>query len=96
MEKIMKGLDEVMRLKRMHTRWVRIQALLGILPVFAIINRFHPMITDGYGNDLLPTLLPEPVAEHYLAILAAALAVLAVSELLRRRFHSKHKDDLAL
>lgn len=92
----MNGLDEVMRLKRMHTRWVRIQTLLGIGPVFALINRFRPMLTDGYGGDLLPTLLPEPLADHYLLILGFALAGLAVSELLRRRFHARHKEDLAL
>jgi hypothetical protein len=92
----MKGLDEVMRLKRVHTRWVTLQTVLGILPVFAIINRFRPMLTDGYGGDLLPTLLPEAMAGHYMQILAGALALLAVSELMRRRFHNRHKEDLAL
>lgn len=90
------GLDEVMRLKRVHTRWLRIQYGLGIFPVFAVINRFRPMLTDGYGQDLLPTLLPEFLAPFYSPILVAALVALVVSELLRRRFHSRHKEDLAL
>jgi hypothetical protein len=92
----MQGLDEVMRLKRVHKRWARLNGLCGALPIFALINRFRPMLTDGYGGDLIPTLLPEPLAAHYNAILAVALAALAVSELLRRRFHKRHAEDLAL
>jgi hypothetical protein len=92
----MNGLDEVMRLKRVHKRWAWLNALFGALPVFAIVNRFQPMLTDGYGGDLLPSLLPESMAGRYSLILVAALAGLVASELLRRRFHAKHKEDLAL
>jgi hypothetical protein len=66
------------------------------LPVFAVINKFRPMLTDGFGGDLLPTLLPDTLADHYNAILAIGLAALAASELFRRRFHNRHKEDLAL
>jgi hypothetical protein len=90
------GLDEVMRLKRVHTRWLRLQYMLGCIPVFAIINRFQPMLTDGYGGDLLPTLLPETLEKHYGLILGLALAGVVVSEVLRRRFHGKHREDLSL
>ncbi len=92
----MNGLDEALRLKRVHKRWAWLNALYGALPVFAIVNRFQPMLTDGYGGDLIPSLLPEAVAGRYSLILVAALAVLLASELLRRRFHAKHKEDLAL
>jgi hypothetical protein len=91
-----KGLDEVYRLKRIHRRWALLQSVFGALPVFAILNKFRPMLSDGFGGDLLPTLLPETVADHYNAILALGLAALAVSELLRRRFHNRHREDLAL
>lgn len=92
----MNGLDEVLRLKRVHKRWARLNVVFGALPVFAIINRFQPMLTDGYGGDLIPSLLPESLAPRYSLILVAALAGLVASELLRRRFHAKHKEDLAL
>lgn len=92
----MNGLDEVIRLKRMHKRWGWCNVLFGALPVFGVANRFQPMLTDGYGDDLLPSLLPEAVAGRYSLILVAALAALLASELLRRRFHAKHKEDLAL
>lgn len=92
----MNGLDEVLRLKRVHKRWARLNALFGALPVFGIINRFQPMLSDGYGGDLIPSLLPEGLAPRYNLILVAALACLVASELLRRRFHAKHKEDLAL
>jgi hypothetical protein len=85
-----------MRLKRVHRRWVLLQSLLGILPLFAVANKFRPMLTDGFGEDLLPTLLPDALAAHYNLVLAAALAALAVSELLRRRFQKRHQDDLSL
>jgi hypothetical protein len=73
-----------------------LQALAGALPVFAIFNKFRPMLTDGYGGDLLPTLLPEFLSARYNLILAAALLALVVSEFFRRRFHNRHKEDLAL
>lgn len=92
----MKGLDEVMRLKRVHARWAMANAAMGSLPAFALINVFHPMLSDGYGGDLLPSLLPEAMANHYNLYLAAVLAALAISELLRRRFHARHKEDLNL
>jgi hypothetical protein len=92
----MNGLDEVLRLKRVHKRWAILDALLGSLPVFGLINRFSPMLTDGYGGDLVPTLLPDALAARYNLILLAALLALAASELLRRRFHAKHNDDLSL
>jgi hypothetical protein len=92
----MNGLDEVLRLKKIHQRWVALQSVLGALPLFALVNRFRPMLTDGYGGDLLPTLLPDFMAQRYNLILAAALSSLAVSEILRRRFHKLHKDDLSL
>ena len=92
----MNGLDEVMRLKRVHKRWARLNVLFGALPVFAIVNRFQPMLTDGYGGDLIPSLLPEALASRYNLFLAAALAGLLISEILRRRFHAKHKEDLLL
>lgn len=93
---ILKGLDEVMRLKRVHSRWAKLNAVLGAVPVFALINRFQPMQSDGYGRDLLPSLLPENAAAHYNTMLAAALAALVASELLRRRFHARHREDLNL
>lgn len=92
----MKGLDEVLRLKKIHRRWVFLNAFFGTLPLFAIVNRFQPMLTDGYGRDLLPSLLPGTVAARYNMILAAALSALAISELLRRRFHKRHQVDLEL
>ncbi len=92
----MNGLDEVMRLKRVHKRWAMLNLLFGALPVFAIVNRFQPMLTDGYGGDLIPSLLPDALAERYTLILLAGLAILLVSELMRRRFHNRHKEDLAL
>jgi MYXO-CTERM domain-containing protein len=91
-----KGLEEVVRLKKVHARWVLLQTLFGALPIFAIVNKFRPMLSDGYGGDLLPTLLPESWQPHYNLILGLALAVLAASELLRRRFHKLHKEDLSL
>jgi hypothetical protein len=90
----MGALEDIERLQRRHKRWVRLQALLGIAPVFAVANKIHPMVTDGYGGDLLPTLLPGWLGRHYLALLAVCLAALAASEILRRRFHARHKDDL--
>ena len=90
------GLDEVLRLKRVHRRWMITQALLGFFPVFALVNKFQPMLTDGYGRDLVPALLPGYPAAHYNLFLAGALAALAASELLRRLFHKRHKEDLAL
>lgn len=92
----MKGLDEVMRLKRAHRRWVAGNAVLGIGPLFAALNKVQPVLTDGYGGDLLPTLLPEWIAAHYNSILAGLLAALAASEMLRRRFHRIHEKDLSL
>lgn len=92
----MNGLDEVLRLKRVHKRWAILNALAGALPVFGLINRFSPMLTDGYGGDLVPTLLPEALAARYNLILLAGLLALLASELLRRRFHARHKEDLSL
>lgn len=92
----MNGLDEVMRLKRVHKRWAWLNTLCGALPVFGVINRFQPMLTDGYGGDLMPSLLPEGLAPRYSLLLIAALTGLVTSELLRRRFHAKHKADLDL
>ncbi len=92
----MNSLDEVFRLKRVHTRWIRINILCGLAPLFAIVNKFQPMLTDGYGNDLVPTLLPTAIGAHYNAILAFLLALLTASELLRRRFHRVHEQDLKL
>lgn len=85
-----------MRLKRVHRRWALTELMLGVLPVFALINKFRPMLTDGYGGDLLPTLLPDALAAHYNLFLVGALIPLVASELLRRRFHNLHKEDLAL
>ena len=90
------GLDEVVRLKRAYRRWGLIQWALGALPIFALINSFQPILSDGYGHDLLPGFLPEALARHYHLILAACIAGLAVSEFLRRRFHTRHKADLDL
>ena len=92
----MHSLDEVERLKKVYRRWGRIQWTLGALPVFAVINRFQPMLTDGFGGDLLPTLLPEALGRHYNLMLVVCLVALAASELMRRRFHARHKEDLAL
>lgn len=92
----MKGLEEVMRLKRTHRRWAAGNAVFGMGPLFAILNKVHPILTDGYGGDLLPTLLPEAIGAHYNAILAGLLAGLAASEWFRRRFHRIHEKDLNL
>ena len=92
----MKGLDEVMRLKRVHARWIRINVLYGLAPVFAIVNKFQPMLTDGYGNDLLPTFFPAAMSAHYNALLAFLLAILVASEVFRRRFSRIHEADLRL
>jgi hypothetical protein len=72
------------------------QSLLGGLPLFALINKFSPILTDGGGGDLLPTLLPAPLAAHYNLFLAMLLGGLAASEGLRRRFQARHKLDLSL
>ncbi len=90
------GLDEVMRLKKVHQRWLRTQYILGALPVFAVINHFRPMLSDGDGGDLVPSLLPEAFGAHYNLILVGTLVMVAMSEFARRRFHSRHKDDLSL
>lgn len=92
----MKGLEEVIRLKRLHKRWVILNVAYGAGPVFALVNKFQPMLTDGYGGDLLPTLMPESVVPNYNALLASVLALLTASELLRRRFHRIHDADLRL
>lgn len=92
----MNGLEEVDRLKGRHRLWVLLNAVLGAGPIFAAINKVRPILTDGYGGDLLPTLLPEAAAAHYNAILAGLLALLALSELARRRFYRKHEADLQL
>jgi hypothetical protein len=95
-DKSVNGLEEVERLKKIHARWVIGQAVLGAPFIFALINRFQPMLEDGRGGDLLPTLLPEALANHYGLMLASGLAGLVISELSRRRFHARHKEDLAL
>jgi hypothetical protein len=92
----MKGLEEVERLKRVHRRWALADAVFGALPLFAGFNKVHPVLTDGYGGDLLPALLPEAMARNYNSILAGMLALLVGSELLRRRFHKRHERDLNL
>jgi hypothetical protein len=91
-----KGLEEVEALKRKHRLWVLANSVAGAGPLFAAINKVRPMLTDGYGGDLLPTLLPESLAGHYNSILAGLLAALALSELLRRRFYKRHERDLTL
>lgn len=92
----MKGLEEVERLKRKHRLWVACNAVFGAFPLLAALNKVHPVLTDGYGADLLPTVFPEALAAHYNSILAALLAALAASELFRRRFHRLHEQDLNL
>lgn len=92
----MNGLEEVERLKRKHRLWVILNGALGAGPIFAAINKVRPILSDGYGGDLLPTLLPEPLASHYNLILAGLLASLALSELARRRFYRVHEADLQL
>lgn len=89
-------LDEAARLKRVHSRWLAMQALFGSLPVFALVNRFHPILTDGYGRDLIPTLLPTWLGRHHNLLLALSLACLAASEIFRRRFFARYKDELEL
>jgi len=90
------GLEEVERLKRKHRLWVILNGVLGAGPIFAAINKFRPILSDGYGGDLLPTLLPEALGSHYNAILAGLLALLVLSELARRRFYRMHEADLQL
>jgi hypothetical protein len=90
------GLEEVERLKRKHRSWVAANAVLGAGPLLAGLNKVQPILTDGYGGDLLPTLLPSALAAHYNTLLALGLAALAASELLRRRFYRKHEKDLVL
>lgn len=92
----MQDLDEVVRLKRIHKRWAVLNAVGGAGPVFALVNKFQPMLTDGYDGDLLPTLMPEALAGHYNTVLAGLLALLVGSELFRRRFHRLHEKDLSL
>lgn len=91
-----RSLAGVERIRKAHRRWQVAQALLGAPPVFALVNKFHPILADDYGRDLLPTLLPDGLGRHYNAELALCLALLAVSELLRRRFHARHRDELEL
>ena len=74
----MNGLEEVERLKRKHRLWVILNGVLGAGPIFAAINKVRPILSDGYGGDLLPTLLPEALASHYNAILAGLLALLVL------------------
>lgn len=92
----MKGLEEVIRLKRLHKRWIIANVAYGAGPVFALVNKFQPMLTDGYGGDLLPALLPDSLLPNYNGLLASLLAFLTASELLRRRFHRIHEADLKL
>lgn len=92
----MQGLDEALRLKRVHRRWAILNASLGAAPVFALVNKFQPMLTDGYGGDMIPTLLPDGLFSWYNTLLAGTLAALTLSELLRRRFHRIHEADLRL
>ena len=92
----MKGLEEVESLKRRHRLWIVLDSVFGVFPLFAAINKVRPILTDGYDGDLLPTLLPEALGAHYNSILAALLAGLAASELLRRRFYRRHAADLEL
>jgi hypothetical protein len=91
-----KGLEEVERLKRVHRRWSIANAVFGAAPLFAGVNKMRPILTDGYGEDLLPTLLPPPLRDHYYAFVAALLGLRALSELGRRRFYKRHKPDLDL
>jgi hypothetical protein len=60
------------------------------------VNKLQPILTDGYGEDLLPALLPPSIGAHYHAFVAALLALLVISELLRRRFYRIHKADIDL
>ena len=92
----MNGLEEVERLKRKHRLWVILNGVLGAGPIFAAINKVRPILSDGYGGDLLPTLLPEALGSHYNLILAGLLALLVLSELARRRFYRAHEADLQL
>ena len=92
----MNGLEEVDRLKRKHRLWVILNGVLGAGPIFAAINKVRPILSDGYGGDLLPTLLPEALTAHYNSILAGLLLLLALSELARRRFYRIHEADLRL
>lgn len=92
----MNGLEEVERLKRKHRLWVILNGVLGAGPIFAVINKFRPILSDGDGGDLIPNLLPQALASHYNAILAGLLALLALSELARRRFYRLHEADLQL
>jgi hypothetical protein len=92
----MNGLEEVERLKRRHRLWIILNGILGAGPIFAAINKFRPILTDGYEGDLLPTLLPDTLAAHYNAILAGLLGLLALSELARRRFYRVNEADLRL
>jgi hypothetical protein len=80
------------RVKRLHARWLRLQVLFGAFPLFALFNRFQPILTDGNGRDMIPGLLPVYLGRHLNLLLALSLAGLAVSEILRRRFHSRNKD----
>ncbi len=89
-------LDEALRVRRRHRTWTVVQAFLGVFPVFALVNRFHPILTDGYGRDVVPGLLPEALARHHGLVLALGLAALAASELLRRRYHARHRDEIDL
>jgi hypothetical protein len=73
-----------------------IQAVFGIFPLFGLVNRFQPVVTDGYGGDLLPAFLPDALAGHYDLLLAAGLTALAASEILRRRYQARHRDELEL
>jgi hypothetical protein len=94
--KAARSFADVERIRRTHRRWQIAQALLGAFPVFAVVNKIRPILTDDYGRDLLPSLLPHGLGSHYNAELALCLALLAASELLRRRFHARHRDELEL
>jgi hypothetical protein len=82
----MKGLEEVERLKRRHRLWIALDAVFGAFPLFAAVNKVRPILSDGYGGDLLPTLLPEALGAHYNSILAALLGGVAAREIFRRGF----------
>ncbi len=94
--KVARSFADVERIRRTHRRWQVAQALFGALPVFALVNKFRPILADDYGRDLLPSLLPHGLGGHYNAELALCLALLAISELLRRRYHARHRDELEL
>lgn len=88
--------QSILRLQRRHKKWIMVEIIYAMFPIFAWVNKFRPILSDGYGHDILPDFFPDFVGSHYNLFLIAATCPLLLSEFLRRRFQNKHADVLSL